>query len=108
AAAIAAIAWERVRHKLRGTQFTLRSADPAAARLLESYDALEALGKSIAQYDPLGSTLLQARAFRCALDAGEPNRILQALCFAAVSAAMSGAAGADRDVDDLLERASAL
>jgi hypothetical protein len=52
--------------------------------------------------------LLQARAFRSALDAGEPTRLIRALCSAAVNVAMSGSAGADREVNDLLERAAAL
>jgi hypothetical protein len=107
-AVIAAIAWEGVRLRLRGTEFTLRGEDTAEVPLLRAYDAFEALGMSIQQYDALGARLLQARAFRCALDAGEPHRLIRALCSAAVNVATSGSAGADREVDELLERAAAL
>src|SRR6201999_922662 len=82
--------------------------DAAQERLLRAYDAFEALGTAIQPYDSLGAALLQARAVRCALDAGEPKRVLRALCSAAVTAATSGSASADREVDELLQRASAL
>ncbi|HKP62663.1 MAG TPA: protein kinase [Polyangiales bacterium] len=108
AAVVAAIAWERARLALRGTAFKLREADAEQERLVETYDVFEALGASIQQYDPLRATLLQARAFRYALDTGEPRRIVRALCYAAINVAVSGAADAGKDADLLLERAETL
>ncbi|HKP61366.1 MAG TPA: protein kinase [Polyangiales bacterium] len=104
---MAAIVWERTRIKLRGTRDAVR-ATGHSPELLERCDVFTSLYLSTNLYDPLRAALFQSRALRCALEAGEPKRLIEALSRAAVSAAGSGAAAAARESVSLLARAEAI
>ena len=105
---LAAIVWERTCIKLRGTNDTLRVGRNYPCELLERFDLLTSLLHNTQSYDPLRAALFQARALRCALEAGEPLRLVRALCSASTAAAFYGSAQAARDSDALLARAASI
>jgi tetratricopeptide (TPR) repeat protein len=104
---MAAIVWERARIKMHGTKDKLRSGQDVPSELLERFDLLASLF-STQSYHPLRSALFQARALRTALEAGEPSRLVEALCSASTAAAMYGSRQAARESDALLARAAAI
>jgi hypothetical protein len=103
---MAAIAWERARIKLRGIEYVPRRDAPAS--LLAKYDVFDALCATLQQYDPLRAALFQVRGLRCALEAGEPRRLVQSLCRTALLVAQSGSSQAGVESDALLDRAEGL
>jgi hypothetical protein len=105
---IAAIAWERACLKMRGMSYRPRNADEVPAELLARHDTFDNLGPSMSSTDTLTATLFQFRGLRCALNAGEPVRLVGALCRAAYSAAIAGTPRAARASDALLARAEAI
>jgi hypothetical protein len=104
----AAIAWERVRIKLLGTKDALRTDSDYPHELLERFDLLIALFIDTHSHDPLRAQLFQLRALRCALEAGEPIRLVRALGIASTAAALYGSAKAAEEADALLARAAAV
>jgi tetratricopeptide (TPR) repeat protein/predicted Ser/Thr protein kinase len=102
---IAAIGWERARLKLRGMGYTPRAASEVPASLLSQIDTFESLCLETQAYDPLRAGLFAVRGLHWALQAGEPSRVVRALCNAASMAARSGSAQAAQETDALFERA---
>jgi hypothetical protein len=107
-ALMAAIVWERTRLKLRGMGYTARSEAELPASLLAHVDMYDSLHVETVSYDPLRAALFQARGLRLALEAGEPKRVLRALCSMATMISTSGSGQAAHQVDALLERAEDL
>jgi hypothetical protein len=108
AGVMAAIVWERLQIKLRGTNFTPRPDRNYPAGLLRQFDVLSAMYLETQAVDPVRAALFEVRGLRCALDAGEPKRIVRALCNAASMAALSGSSRAARESSVLLARAASL
>ena len=98
---MAALVWERGRLALRGLGYKKRSAAETPAALLERIDLVAALRHELMLIDPLRAALLLMRQARWALDAGEPRRIMEALCGLC---SVASATGTDRG----LQRAEAL
>jgi tetratricopeptide (TPR) repeat protein len=105
---MASLVWEHTRLAMRGLSFKPRKEQELPANLLARLDLFETLSIETQAYDPLGSALFGARGLRMSLDAGEPKRIVRALCSAAIMAAVSGSANAARRSEELLTRAAAL
>jgi hypothetical protein len=105
-AVLAALLWEGAKLKLRGMKYTPRSQPEP--ELLAQHDVLYAFGCGLQVYDLPRATLLGVRAMRCALDGGEPSRIVRTLCMAAINLAAEGSARASQQVDDLLAQANTL
>jgi eukaryotic-like serine/threonine-protein kinase len=103
----AAIVWERARIKMHGSKDKLRAGRDVPSELLERFDLLASLFSTLS-YHPLRSALFQARALRTALEAGEPSRLVEALCSASTAAAIYGSEQAARESDALLARAAAI
>jgi eukaryotic-like serine/threonine-protein kinase len=104
----AAITWERAWIKLRGTSDVLRPAEECPPELLERFDLLTSLFIDTHIYDPVRATLYQVRSLRCALEAGEPTRLVRALGTASIAAALLDSAQAGEESDALLARAAAI
>lgn len=103
-----ALAWERFRLRVRGMDSQLRAAEDAPSELLARHDLFENLGSVLTQYDPLRASLFQLRGLHCALDAGEPGRLVHALCRVATSASLAATPKATNEAAALLERAAVL
>ena len=101
---IAAIAWERLRFKLRRHDWQPGTA-LAAPEQLALHDIYDALGISVQQHTPLRAMLFYHRALRAALAGGEPRRIGRALAMVAAVVSYSGRPSAERESDALLARA---
>jgi hypothetical protein len=107
-ALMAALTWEHARLKLRGIGYVPRDEHELPASLLARVDVFDSLRIETQSCDPLRAALFQVRGMRLALDAGEPKRVVRALCSAANMAAVSGSANAARRTEDLLTRATDL
>ncbi|HKU43186.1 MAG TPA: protein kinase [Polyangiales bacterium] len=105
---IAAILWEKTRLSLRGTGYVARREAELPASLLERVDLYDALRVETQTYAPLRAVLFQMRGLRLALEAGEPARVVRALCSAAQITVLRGTEAACRKGDEILARASAL
>jgi hypothetical protein len=78
------------------------------ASFLAQIDLFDALSVETQATDAVRAALFQARALRWALEAGEPTRVVSALCAASNIAAVAGTPRAARRADELLNRAEAL
>jgi tetratricopeptide (TPR) repeat protein/predicted Ser/Thr protein kinase len=107
-ALMTAIVWERTRLKLRGMGYTPRAEPDLPASLLANVDLFDSLHIETVSYDPVRAALFQVRGLRWALEAGEPKRVLRALCSAATMISVDGSAHASQQVDALLVRAEGL
>ncbi len=105
---LAAIVWERTRVMMRGMAYTPRSEQELPANLLAQVDLFETLRVETTFYDSLRSAWFVLRGLRLALDAGEPRRVLRALCGAANLAALSGSSDAARRTEELVARAETI
>lgn len=105
---MAAIVWERQRVRWGGLDRKLRTEHEAPHKLLEQFDLFHCLRMDFVTTDTLKAALVQARALRWALEAGEPTRLSLALCDAASVAAIDGSRQALSRANDLLERATRL
>jgi hypothetical protein len=74
-----ALIWERVRLAVRGHKYVRRDASEVPPALLARIDAFDALYQSTIALYPLRAALFMAKSMRWALEAGEPNRVLNAL-----------------------------
>jgi hypothetical protein len=108
---VATLLWERTRARFRGVTFVERAAEEVDPALIERIDLFDDLRAETTPIEPLTSAVFQARHLRCALQAGEPQRVVAALGGQALSEATRGtprsAAAADRllaAADSLAER----
>jgi tetratricopeptide (TPR) repeat protein len=104
----AALVWERARLKLRGLECELRAPELVPAELLAQHDMFENLGSVFFNIDPSRASLFYLRGLHSALEAGEPSRLVLALCRVATGAAISASSGAARESEALLVRAEKL
>jgi hypothetical protein len=104
----AALVWERMRLRVRGLNYRLREPQDAPPELLARHDLFESVGSVLTQYDSLRASLFQLRGLHCALDAGEPGRLVHGLCRVAISASLSATPKAASEAAALLERADKL
>ncbi|HEY6561987.1 MAG TPA: protein kinase [Polyangiaceae bacterium] len=105
---MAAIVWERLRARWGGLDRKLRDEREASRKLLEQFDLFHCLRTDFVATDTLKTALVQARALRWALEAGEPTRLSLALCDAASVAATDGSRRASSRANELFERAMRL
>lgn len=108
AALMAAILWERTRLKWRGVKYEPRAPSPATQDACLKHELYESLCSATQQYDPLRAALFQVRALGCALDSGEPMRLVRSLCSTANLVPMSGAPNAEQRAAELLRQAEEL
>jgi len=80
ARAVASLAWQRAALKLRGLGFSERHESEVAAAQLKKVDVIFAVAEGLGTADPIRAADFHARTLRLALDAGEPRRVLRALC----------------------------
>jgi hypothetical protein len=104
---MAAIAWERCRVRLGGLKRRIRDDGSAPRDLLDKFDLFYYLRSDSVAVDPLWVALLQARSLRLALEAGEPTRVVLALCAEANLVSMQGTQAFSR-ANELLEQAGEL
>jgi hypothetical protein len=80
----------RVRLALRGLRYVAHNADELSAKQLARIDTCWSLSRGFASHDVILAQVLQGRALRFALEAGEPIRIARGLCFEYISRAIDG------------------
>ncbi|HKP59060.1 MAG TPA: protein kinase [Polyangiales bacterium] len=105
---MAALVWERTLLGLRGLSFKQRNADEISPAVLARLDLLEDLRIALNTYDTLLSVWLGTQSLRLALDAGEPSRIIRALCNVGTLKSGEGTRRGAAAAREMLERASAL
>jgi tetratricopeptide (TPR) repeat protein len=105
---MAAIAWERCRVRVGGLTRKLRADGTAPRHLLEQFDLFYSLRADLWAVDSLRVALLQARSLRWAVEAGEPSRIILALCGEANLVSTEGSEQAMSHASRLLEQAGEL
>jgi hypothetical protein len=84
------IVWERLRLTLRGDGFTLRDERELEPDMLERIDTLYAAERALSGQELVLAFAVQSRAFRLALDAGEPRRLVEFHVYESVLAATGG------------------
>jgi hypothetical protein len=102
-AALRAALVERVRLRLRGLGHVERAESEVPPELLRTVDVLYSTSGGLAFVAPIAGKALQFRFLRAALDAGEPQRITNALSMELGYLATAGVKVADR-VDALVSR----
>jgi hypothetical protein len=102
-AALRAALIERLRLRLRGLRYVERVEADVPPALLRTVDVLYSTSGGLAFVAPIAGKALQFRFLRAALDAGEPQRITNALSMELGYLATAGARVADR-VDALVSR----
>ncbi len=107
AAALLSLLWSRFRLKRRGFAFTPRAAGVIQEEVRERLDILWTVAHGLGPYDLFRATDLQARQFRLALDAGDPQRIMRGLAHETVLQAAEGVK-ARREVQRLLALTTSL
>ncbi|HKP59993.1 MAG TPA: protein kinase, partial [Polyangiales bacterium] len=105
---VAAVMWERTRLAMRGWSFQRRTADQVSPAVLARIDLLATLRLATHSHDALRSMLFATQSLRLALDAGEPTRIVRALCTAASLATGDGTERGSATSRKLFARAEAL
>jgi hypothetical protein len=105
---VATLLWERVRSRLRGHGFVERAAEDVDPTLIARTDLFDDLRAETTPIDPLKGAVFQARHLRCALDAGEPHRIVDALGGQALTASTRGTPQSAAEADRLLMMAGVL
>lgn len=88
--ALASLLWSRFRLKRRGFAFTARPAEAIPPETLERLDILFTVAHGLGPYDVFRATDLQAKQLRMALDAGEPQRVMQGLAHETVMRSAEG------------------
>ncbi|RMH44312.1 MAG: hypothetical protein D6689_02730 [Deltaproteobacteria bacterium] len=78
-AALAPLAWGRIRNRARGLRFRERRTDDIAPEALVAVDACHALVTGLASVDPIRAMTFQTEHLRRALAAGEPARVARAI-----------------------------
>jgi hypothetical protein len=105
--ALLSLLGSRARLRLRGLDFQPKSESALDARQLMRIDATYSVSLTLGAVDTIRGTDFQTRNLLYALEAGEPYRVGRALVLEASFTALPGS-GAQRRVDDLLQRATAL
>jgi len=103
--ALLALIWHRARLALRGLAFTPRAEAQVPERTLARLDACWAAAVGLVWVDPIISADFHGRHTRLALDAGEPLRVVRALCTEAAYYAATGGGRARRRAAAALEAA---
>ena len=103
--ALLALIWHRARLALRGLAFTPRAEAQVPERTLARLDACWAAAVGLVWVDPIISADFHGRHTRLALDAGEPLRVVRALCTEAAYSAATGGGRARRRAAAALEAA---
>ncbi|MEZ4385052.1 MAG: protein kinase [Nannocystaceae bacterium] len=104
ARAMLALAAERLRLRLRGHSCVLRPTDSLGPRERAVLETLAAAREGLSSSDPLAAMVFQVRFLRRALDVGDPNFVVPALCGEAAFVAHLGVG----QVGPILERARVL
>jgi serine/threonine protein kinase len=102
-AALRAALVERLRLRLRGLRYVERAEAAVPAEVLRIVDVLYSTSGGLAFVAPIAGKALQFRFLRAALDAGEPQRITNAMSMELGYLATAGVKVADR-VDALVSR----
>ena len=101
--ALAAVALQRVRLAIRGLAYEKRAESDVPRDRLARIDACWTASVGLVWVDPVRSADFHGRHVRMALDAGEPGRVVRALCTeAAYQAAFGGRAARARAERSLL------
>jgi len=103
--ALLALVWHRARLALRGLKFSPRRESDLPERTLARLDACWAAAVGLVWVDPIISADFHGRHTRLALDAGEPLRVVRALCTEAAYYAATGGGRARRQAAAALEAA---
>jgi serine/threonine protein kinase/tetratricopeptide (TPR) repeat protein len=106
-AAIASFLLRRARIRLRGLHYRARDASQIPADLLTRIDVAFSVTEGLGMVDYTRAADFQARHLLLALEAGEPYRVVQALCGEANFRALAGGARA-RSAQKLLDDARAI
>jgi eukaryotic-like serine/threonine-protein kinase len=101
--ALATLAWERARVRLRGG--TPRRG-PRDERAVRRFEAAEAIAFALPRQEPLRYAALATSLFRIALDSGDPPLVAKGLAFEAWTAQLLGTT--DAKLQKLAERAQEL
>ncbi|MCG8424669.1 MAG: protein kinase [Proteobacteria bacterium] len=104
--ALIALAWQRVRLRLRGMRYAERSASELSARDLSRLELYKTVTMGLNLVDYLRASEYQARHVRLSLDLGEPTRIARALSLEAFFLA-SQMSGRSRTVADRAQQLAA-
>ncbi len=88
--ALAHLLWRRLRLKVRGLRYRLRSSDDLTPRQRTRIDACWSAAASLALVDPLRGVLFQSHNLALALQCGEPYRVARALAVEACFVSNAG------------------
>jgi eukaryotic-like serine/threonine-protein kinase len=88
--ALASLLFERLRLRLRGVRFRPRAEQDVSPTLLHEIDVCRTLGKGLGMVETIRGAVLQTRATRLALSAGEPRRVAMTLAYEAGFVACGG------------------
>ena len=105
---VGSLALEGLRMSFRGHGFVRRPASALSADRLEQLDTYLALQVDTTLVDPLRAALFQARQLRLALAAGEPERVLLAMCGELLSVSITATPRAERRAERIRGRMEAL
>jgi eukaryotic-like serine/threonine-protein kinase len=105
--ALLSVAWRRLRVRLRGTRFTVRSASEIPTEVLRRVDIMTSVGQGLAVLDVVRSADAQSRSLLLALDAGEPRRIARCMAVEGALHALMGPKGRAH-AEALIERSIAI
>jgi serine/threonine protein kinase len=101
--ALATLAWERARVRLRGHAPRVGERDERAIR---RFEAAEAIAFALPRQEPLRYAALASRLFRIALDSGDPALVAKGMAFEAWTAQLLGTS--DAKLRELAARAREL
>ena len=88
--ALTSLLWRRARIRLRGLGWKQKEASAIPPEKLTRIDVADAATIGLASIDTIRAAAFQAQQLLLALDAGEPRRVLRALCTEACFLSMTG------------------
>ena len=106
--ALVSLLLHRTRLRLRGLGFRSRRAGDIPPEVLARVDACWSIGTGLTAVDTIRGAELHARHTLLALEAGEPSRIVRALSFEGIGAALEGGASGFRRATQLIAHADEL
>ncbi len=101
------LVWERLRLRLRGLSFRLRSVDAIAPAELRKLDVCQSAAFGLSIVDTIQGAYFQSRSLLLALRAGESGRLITALALEAAHESIGGTRSRPR-TNSLLRTAEAL
>lgn len=89
-ATVASLLWHRGRLWWRGLRYSLRQETHVPSRLLQQVDLAWSAAAGMSMFDILSGSRLSSLTLRLALEAGEPQRLVRAMCWEAVQRINAG------------------